>query len=112
MADLLEVCSTSAKRKVTNLSNIALTAISEKYTFQLINQQLIQKQKKGRQERTRKHFGQARVLTVAEALKLKEERQAKEKQAMDEKERKAALRGLVAFTKVVWKESKMGSEIF
>jgi hypothetical protein len=39
---------------------------------------------------------------------LKEERKTKEKQVMDEKERKAAFRGLVAFTKVVLRESKMG----
>ena len=43
---------------------------------------------------------------------MKEERKAKEKQVMDEKERKAAFRGLVAFTKVVWREFKMGIEVF
>ena len=64
-----------------------------------MNEELVQKQKKGRQEKTKKNFGQARVLTVAEALKLKEERKAKEKQAMDEKERKAALSRLSSLYK-------------
>jgi hypothetical protein len=93
---------------VAYLGETALTALLEKHAFQLMNEELVQKQKKGRQEKT-KNFGQARVL-VAEALK--EERKTKEKQDMDEKERKAALRGLVAFTKVVWREFKMGIEVF
>jgi hypothetical protein len=41
-----------------------------------------------------------------------EERKAKEQQAMDEKERRAALRGLVGFRKMVWKEFQMGKDVF
>ena len=31
---------------------------------------------------------------------------------MDEKERRAALRGLVGFAKMVWKEFRMGNDVF
>ena len=70
------------------------------------------KSKEGRQNKTKKHFGAARILTVADALRKKEEREAKEQQVMDEKERRAALRGLVGFAKMVWKEFRMGNDVF
>jgi hypothetical protein len=66
----------------------------------------------GRQNKTKKHFGTARILTIEDALRKKEEREAKEQQAMDEKERRAALRGLVGFAKMVWKELRMGKDVF
>jgi DDE superfamily endonuclease len=50
-------------------------------------------------------------LDVGDALR-KEEREAKEQQVMDEKERRAALRGLVGFAKMVWKEFRMGNDVF
>jgi len=31
---------------------------------------------------------------------------------MTEKQRKAALRGMITFAKIVWKEFKMGTDIF
>lgn len=46
----------------------------------------------GRQNKTKKHFGTARVLTVEEALRIKEDREVKELQMMAEKEKAAALR--------------------
>ena len=49
---------------------------------------------------------------MEDALWKKEERDAKEQQAMDEKERRAALRGLVGFAKMVWKELRMGKDVF
>ena len=49
---------------------------------------------------------------MADALRKKEEREAKEQQVMDEKERRAALRGLVGFAKMVWKEFRMGNDVF
>jgi hypothetical protein len=51
-------------------------------------------------------------LTVKECLEKKEERKRKEQETTTEKQRKAALRGVVTFAKNVWKESKMGKEIF
>ena len=49
---------------------------------------------------------------IEDALRKKEEREAKEQQVMDEKERRAALRGLVGFAKGVWKEFQMGIYVF
>jgi hypothetical protein len=45
---------------------------------------------------------------MEEVLRKKEERKTKKWQLMDEKERKVALRGLVGFGKMVWKEFQMG----
>ena len=53
----------------------------------------------------------ARILTIEDALR-KEEREAKEQREMDEKERRAILRGLVGFSKMVWKEFHMGKDVF
>ena len=74
-----------------------------------MNEGFVRKSKEGRQDKTKKYFGTARILTMEETLQ-KEERMAKEQQAMDE-ERKAALRGLVGFGKVVWKEFQMGKDV-
>jgi hypothetical protein len=49
---------------------------------------------------------------LEEAIRQKEERKAKEQQLTDEKERKAALRGLVGFGKMIWKEFQMGKDVF
>ena len=56
-------------------------------------------------------LGVARILTIEDALR-KEEREAKEQREMDEKERRAILRGLVGFSKMVWKEFHMGKDVF
>jgi hypothetical protein len=76
-----------------------------------MNEGLVRKSKEGRQNKTKKYFGTARILSMEETLRKKEERKAKEQQAMDE-ERRAALRGLVGFGKVVWKEFQMGKDVF
>jgi hypothetical protein len=64
---------------------------------------LLRRPKESRQNKTKKAFGTARILTMEEALREKEEKKkkAKEQQRMDEKERMAALRGLVGFVKDV-----------
>jgi hypothetical protein len=69
---------------------------------------LVKKTKEGRQNKAKKRFGTARILTMEEAIRKKEERKAKDQQPMDEKERRAALWGLVGFGKMVWKEFQMG----
>jgi len=69
---------------------------------------MLRKQKVDRGAQT----GRARVLTVKECLEKKEERKRKEQEVMTEKQRKAALRGMITFAKIVWKEFKMGTDIF
>jgi hypothetical protein len=78
-----------------------------------MNEGLVKKSKEGRQNKIKKHFGAARVLTVEEALKMKEDREVKEQQVMEIKERAAALRGKIGFSKMVWKEGyQMGVDLF
>jgi hypothetical protein len=94
------------------IGDTALTALADKHTLQFINEGLVKKTKEGRQNKTKKAFGKARILTVEEAIRKKKERKAKEQQLTDEKERRAALRGLVGFGKMVWKEFRMGKDVF
>jgi hypothetical protein len=82
------------------MRDTALTALGDKHTLQLMNEGLVRKAKEGRQNKTKKHFGTARILTM-EKVPRKEEMKTKEQQAIDEKERRAALRGLVSFGKMV-----------
>jgi hypothetical protein len=86
VAQLREVCPTPHRPGVRFIRDTALTTLADKHTLQFMNEGLVKKSKEGR------HFGTARILTVADALR-KEEREAKEQQAMNEKERRAALRG-------------------
>jgi len=70
---------------VTFITDTALTALADKNTLQFMNNGLVKKSKEGRQK-TKKHFGTARVLSVGEALRLKEDRETKEQQVMQEKD--------------------------
>jgi hypothetical protein len=113
MAELLRVCSTLYRFKITFLRDTALTALADKEALQFMNKGLIKKRKEGRQNKTKKHFDTARVLTVEEALRIKEDREVKERQMMAEKERAAALRGKIGFAKMIWKEGyQMGIDLF
>lgn len=71
---------------------------------------MLKKQKVDRGAQTRKNYGHSRVLTVKECLEKKEAREKKEQETMNEKQRKAALRGVITFAKNVWKEFKMGQK--
>jgi hypothetical protein len=106
------LCTTPDRPKLRFIRDTALTALADKNILHHMNEGLVKKSKEGRQNKTKKHFGTARILTVADALRKKEEREAKEQQVMDEKERRAALRGLVGFAKMVWKEFRMGNDVF
>ena len=88
------MCATPHQPKVRFIRDTALIALADKHTLQFMNEGLVRKSKEGRQNKTKKHFGVARILTLEEALRKKEERKAKEQQEMDERERRAALRGL------------------
>jgi hypothetical protein len=113
VAQLLRVCPTPHRSKVTFIRDTALIALADKNTLQFMNEGLVQKTKEGRQSKTKKHFGMARVLTVEEALQKREERNIKEQQAAHEKERATALRGKIGFAKIVWKEGyQMSIDVF
>ena len=53
-----------------------------------------------------------RVLTVKEALKLREERQEKEDTELAAKARRATLFGKGKFVKMVWKEMPIAYDYF
>jgi hypothetical protein len=84
------VCPTPHRSKITFIGDTVLTALADRKTLQFINEGLVKKSKEGRQNKTKKHFGTARVLTVEEALRIKKDREMKEQQVMEEKERAAA----------------------
>ena len=86
---------------MTSISETALTALADKYALQFMNEGLVKRSKEGRQNKAKKHFGTARVLTVQEALRVKEDREVKEQQVMQEKERATALRGKIGISKMV-----------
>jgi hypothetical protein len=98
---------------MTFIRDTTLAALADRNTLQFINEGLVKKSKKGRQNKIKKHFGAARVLIVEEALKMKEDREVKEQQVMEIKKRAAALRGKIGFAKMVWKEGyQMGVDLF
>jgi hypothetical protein len=96
----------------THASSFSLKAIAELQVTKAINEELVQRSKNIRRKATKKQLGEARVLTVEEALKLKADRAEKEDLEALQKARRAALRGKVTFAKLVWKEMPMGVDIF
>lgn len=110
---LWTVCPTPYRPKVAFIKDTVLTALADRNTLQFINEGIVKKSKEGRQRKMKKYFGAARVLTVEEALKMKEDREAKEQEIMEKKERAAALRGKIGFAKMIWKEGyQMGVDVF
>jgi hypothetical protein len=85
-AQLLRVCPILHQSRVTLIGEIALTALTDKQTLQFLNEGLVKKSKEGRQNKTKKYFGTARVLKVEEALRIKKHREVKEQQVMKKKE--------------------------
>jgi hypothetical protein len=94
------------------IGDTALTVLADNYTLQFMKEGLVKKTKESRQNKTMKAIGTARILTMEEALREKEERKAREQQRTDEKERRAVLQGLVGFAKMVWGEFQMGKDAF
>ncbi len=111
IARILKVCPSQVE-DITFVKETCLTAIAEKTALTEINQQLLNKAQISRQKRTKKHFGEARLLTVQEAREKQAQREREEMQRMTEKERKAALRGVITFAKLVWRDLKMDQTVF
>lgn len=82
------------------------------HCYKRTNKELLEKQRQQRRKNTKTTYGKARVLSVAEAQKRTAERARKEQEASTEKERKAALRGVITFAKKVWKELLMDYSVF
>ena len=73
---------------------------------------LVAKAKNIRRKQTKKQHGEARILTVEELEKVKEERQEKEDIEEAAKKRRAALRGQGALAQLVWKEMPITYDYF
>jgi hypothetical protein len=55
------VCPRPHRSKLIFIAETALTALADKYALQFMNEGLIKKSKEGRQNKSKKHFGIARV---------------------------------------------------
>jgi hypothetical protein len=62
VGQLVKVCHTPYRAKVHHLVDTCLAALADNHTLQFMNQGLVQKQQQARQNKTKKHFGTARVL--------------------------------------------------
>jgi hypothetical protein len=112
VSQLLEVCPSPLKSGIGFIQSTALTALADRSTLQALNQGLVDKQLRARTTRTKKAHGQARILRVGEMRELAAERVVKETAAEKAKERRAIMRGIVGFTKMVYKELPMGPDVF
>lgn len=100
------------KKDLAVIKDMALTAAADNFMLKQLNQGLVEKQQMVRRIKDRKAFGDARVLTVAEAYKKMAAREAKDQEDQALRDRRAALRGQVGFAKLVWKELHMPGDIF
>lgn len=110
--ELFQVCTSPLKKRVAEIKNHCLTLQADNVTLNALNQELIKKRLASRKKSTRKHCGEARVLTVEEIRKQAQEKEAKATEEAKAKERRAALRGKVSFVKLVWKEMKVPYDYF
>ena len=76
------------------------------------NQELLERQKKERCNKTRAAYKKVRVLSVAETQKKNDEKLQKEQEEKRVKERKTALQEAITFKKKVWKELLMDYSVF
>jgi hypothetical protein len=109
--DLFKVCDTPLRKRVALMKDSILSLQANQQclqadntTLNLLNQELIKKRLECRKKSTRKHCGEARVLTVEAIRKQRREREEKQDQEARAKARRLALRGVVGFAKTVWKE--------
>lgn len=102
--EISKVCSTPLKQQVVEWKEDFLTLQADCCTLNKLNQQLVKKRFDGRKKATRKHFGDARVLTVAAIRAQLQQRKAIEAEVARAKVWRAAIRGVVGFAKKVNKE--------
>jgi hypothetical protein len=112
VAELIEVCPTPAKATVGRMKDLALTALADSSVLQKLNKDLVNHHRQVRQKRTRKYYGEARVLTVEEMQVQAAARKEVERTEMEAKARRMALRGVIGFAKAVYKELHMGPDVF
>jgi hypothetical protein len=110
--EVSKVCNTPLRQQVVKMKEDYLTLQADCRTLEKLNQELVKKKLDRRKKGTRKHFGEARVLTVAAMRAQMQERKAAEIEASRAKARRQALRGVVGFAKKVNKELPAKTTIF
>jgi hypothetical protein len=110
--ELFQICDTPKRARLSWMKDYFLTMQADNTTLRALTQEVVKKRFESRKKSSRKHFGEARVLTVEDIRARISEREAKEAVEAREKERRIALRGVVGFAKGVWKDYKMGPDVF
>lgn len=110
--DVAAVCATPLRQEIIFFKDTTLTALTNYRSLELLNEELVKKQRKNRVKKNNKAFTGARVLCISDMIKQAEERREKEQKEEKEKARKKALRGVIGFAKQVWREMPMGPNVF
>ncbi len=106
------MCDTPLKKGVALLRDSYLTARADCSALQILNEGFVQKAANERRKASRKHHGEARILTVEQIQEKNAEKEAKEAEAQRAKARREALRGKSTFVPLVWKEMRMAYDVF
>lgn len=92
LSEALDRCATSPeKRDILAVKEASLAALADRTTLRTVNQSLVEKAATWRKKPSKKHFGEARVLTIKELRAKAQEREEKESVAEHAKAGKAAL---------------------
>jgi hypothetical protein len=111
--DALAVCPTPLRPNVAFLHQTCVTSLTDNVALEAINEGLVRKQEAVRKKKTNmKSFGTAKMLTVKEMEEDLVKRNKAEQERLDEKTRRAILRGKVGFAKLVWKEMPVTIDLF
>jgi hypothetical protein len=94
----------STRQKITYIKVKALTAIADRQNLQRINNDLVEKHTKQRRNRAKAHCGEAKVLTSAEIIAVREEKEVKDAEKRAAKERYWALNGKVDLARRAWRD--------
>jgi len=111
-AQIQEATGTPVRRNLSFLKQTCLIMLAERNSLSLLNQSFVKKAQETRMKKARKAVGDARVLTVQDILEKQDARDTADAIQAVQKQRAAALRGKVGFAKLVWKEFRMGCNVF
>jgi hypothetical protein len=101
--EILKSVTPSTSHKVAYIKAKALTAITDRHNLQRINNDLVENTKQ-RRNRTKAYYGEAKVLTSAEIIAVREDKEAKTAEERAAKERYWALNGKVDLARRAWRD--------
>lgn len=111
---LLDVYDVQSKQGAPFMQGTRLTALEDRSTLHTSNQGFVEKARQRGKQNHRKHGEQARSLTDADIEEEKAERKAmgSGEPKVNAKARRAALRRVVGFARMVWKEMPVSYDVF